>query len=77
MGEFYDQEETLDTLKRLSRMQRDIRKGTKESQKNHMERMRTGACSAEAGIVFGDILNGLNRIGGHSINIAESSVAQE
>ena len=77
VGEFYDQEETLDTLKRLSRMQRDIRKGTKESQKNHMERMRTGACSAEAGIVFGDILNGLNRIGGHSINIAESSVAQE
>ena len=74
--EFYDQEETLDTLKRLTRIQRDIRKQPSQSQQNHMERMRNGSCSAEAGIVFGDILNGLNRIGGHSVNIAEASIAQ-
>ena len=77
VDEFYDQAESIDTLKRLTRIQRDIRKGTKQAQENHMERLRNGSCSVEAGIVFGDILNGLNRIGGHSINIAEASVAQE
>ena len=39
-----------------------------------MERMRAGECSAEAGIVFGEMLNSLNRIGGHAINIAEAAV---
>lgn len=74
--EFYDQEESIDVLKRLARLQREIRKETKQSQQNHMDRMRAGTCSAEAGIVFGEILNSLNRISGHSINIAEAALAQ-
>ena len=41
-----------------------------------MDRLRAGECSAEAGIMFGEVLNSLNRIGGHSINIAEAAVAQ-
>ncbi len=73
---FYGQHISIDELKRLARMQRDIRKLTTQSQQNHLERMRSGECSAEAGIVFGEMLNSLNRIGGHSINIAESSVNQ-
>ena len=69
---FYRQDVHLDALKRMAKTQRQIRKLTSQSQLNHMERLRTGACSVEAGILFGEILNSLNRIGGHSINIAEA-----
>lgn len=71
---FYDQNLSIDELKRLTRIQREIRKKTNQSQQNHMDRMRRGECSADAGIVFGEMLNSLNRVGGHSINIAEVSV---
>lgn len=73
---FYDQNVSIDELKRLARIQRDIRKKTSQAQQNHMDRMRRGECSAEAGILFGEMLNSLNRIGGHSINIAEAAVVQ-
>ena len=70
---FYQQNIHLDELKRMAKTQRTIRKRTNQSQTNHMERLRTGQCSAEAGILFGEILNALNRIGGHAINIAEAA----
>ena len=70
---FYRQDVHLDELKRMAKTQRQIRKLTNQSQLNHMERLRTGSCSVEAGILFGEILNSLNRIGGHSINIAEAA----
>lgn len=70
---FYQQSLHLDELKRMAKTQRTIRKLTNQSQLNHMERLRTGDCSVEAGILFGEILNSLNRIGGHAINIAEAS----
>ena len=71
---FYHQDASLEELKKLAKIQRDIRKLTCQSQLNHMDRMRSGECSTEAGIVFGELLNCLNRIGGHAINIAEASV---
>ena len=70
---FYRQNIHLDELKRMTKIQRTIRKLTNQSQLNHMERLRSGQCSVEAGILFGEILNALNRIGGHSINIAEAA----
>lgn len=71
---FYSQDVTFRQLTGLARMQRNIRHMTKQSQLNHMERLRIGTCSADTGIVFGDMLNSLNRIGGHSVNIAEAAV---
>lgn len=70
---FYRQDVHLDQLKRMAKAQRQLRKLTNQSQLNHMERLRTGQCSVEAGILFGEILNSLSRIGGHSINIAEAA----
>lgn len=70
---FYRQDVHLDQLKRMAKVQRQLRKLTNQSQLNHMERLRTGQCSVEAGILFGEILNSLSRIGGHSINIAEAA----
>lgn len=72
---FYQQNMSLDELKRMAKLQRQIRKLTNQSKTNHMERLRENECSVEAGIIFSEILNCLNRIGGHSINIAEAATA--
>ena len=74
---FYSQNISIDELKHLARLERENRKKAKQAQQNHMDRLRAGECSAEAGIMFGEVLNSLNRIGGHSINIAESAVVQQ
>ena len=70
---FYRQNISLDELKRMAKPQRNIRKLTSQSQLNHMERLRSGECGVEAGILFGEILNSLSRVGGHAINIAEAA----
>ena len=72
---FYSQDIGIDELKRLAKLERENRKKTKQSQQNHMDRLRLGECSVDAGIMFGEVLNSLNRIGGHSINIAEVSTS--
>ena len=74
---FYSQDIGIDELKHLARLERENRKKAKRAQQNHMNRLRAGECSAEAGIMFGEVLTSLNRIGGHSINIAEASVLQQ
>ena len=73
---FHSQDIGIDELKHLARLERENRKKAKQAQQNHMDRLRAGECSAEAGIMFGEVLNSLNRIGGHSINIAEAAVVQ-
>ena len=74
---FYSQDIGIDELKHLARMEREIRKKAKQDQQNHMDRLRAGECSVEAGLMFGEVLNSLSRIGGHSINIAEAATAQQ
>ena len=74
---FYSQNISIDELKHLARLERENRKKAKQAQQNHMDRLRSGECSAETGIMFGEVLNSLNRIGGHSINIAEAAVVQQ
>ena len=74
---FYSQDIGIDELKHLARMEREIRKEAKQDQQNHMDRLRAGECSVEAGLMFGEVLNSLSRIGGHSINIAEAATRQQ
>lgn len=76
VARFHTQDLGIDSLKHLARLERENRKKTKQAQQNHMDRLRAGECSAEAGIMFGEVLTSLNRVGGHSINIAEAAVAQ-
>ena len=73
---FHTQDIGIDELKHLARLERENRKKAKQAQQNHMDRLRAGECSVEAGIMFGEVLNSLSRIGGHSINIAEAAVSQ-
>ena len=73
---FHTQDISIDELKHLARLERENRKKAKQAQQNHMDRLRAGECSVEAGIMFGEVLNSLSRIGGHSINIAEAAVSR-
>ena len=41
-------------------------------QEGHVRRMSMGRCSIEAGLIFTDLLIGLERIGDHAVNIAHS-----
>ncbi|MBO4903431.1 MAG: Na/Pi cotransporter family protein [Lachnospiraceae bacterium] len=42
----------------------------REIQQAHVERMANGTCSAEAGMIFSDIISGLERVADHAVNIA-------
>ncbi len=39
---------------------------------NHMDRLKTATCNADAGLIYVDMLTSLEKIGDHSFNIAES-----
>lgn len=57
--EVAEQEDLIDKMERKFR-------------KKHILRLNEGACTAQAGIVFVDIVSNLERIGDHSVNIAEA-----
>lgn len=42
----------------------------RELQKKHVERLTKGKCSPEAGMIFSDIVSGLERVADHATNIA-------
>lgn len=42
----------------------------KEYQKNHVSRLTKNECTAEAGMLYSDLLSGLERVGDHATNIA-------
>ncbi|MBN2286798.1 MAG: Na/Pi cotransporter family protein [Tissierellales bacterium] len=46
----------------------------KTLRKNHMDRLNAGACMTQSGIIFLDAISNLERIGDHSINIAEAII---
>lgn len=54
-----EQEDLIDNMERRFR-------------KNHIVRLNEGHCSAQAGMVFVDIVSNLERIGDHAVNIAEA-----
>ena len=57
MQEIIKLEESVDSLE-------------KELQANHIRRLTNGECSPEAGMIFSDIVSGLERVGDHATNIA-------
>lgn len=46
-------------------------------QEGHVRRMSMGRCSIEAGLIFTDLLIGLERIGDHAVNIAYSVLKEK
>ncbi|MCR5256231.1 MAG: Na/Pi cotransporter family protein [Acetatifactor sp.] len=57
MQEIQDMEDHVDDMER-------------EFQKHHIERLTKGECTPEAGMIFSDIISGLERVADHATNIA-------
>ena len=49
----------------------------RELQKKHVERLTKGECSPEAGMIFSDIVSGLERVADHATNIAFATTTEE
>ncbi|PSL41186.1 phosphate:Na+ symporter [Planomicrobium soli] len=61
-----------DVAREVAQQEDLIDKMERKFRKKHIMRVNEGACSAQAGIVFVDIVSNLERIGDHSVNIAEA-----
>lgn len=60
----------LASEKKIDQMERELRK-------SHINRLNEKQCSGDAGIFFVDIASNLERIGDHSVNIAEAVLGEE
>ena len=49
----------------------------KALQKFHIQRLTRGECTPEAGMIFSDIVSGLERVADHATNIAFAIIAAE
>ncbi len=76
---------SLNALKQMDQKQANIviqkeekiDKMEREYRKKHILRMNEGLCTADAGIVFVDIVSNLERIADHAVNIAEEVFQDE
>ncbi len=60
-------EEHLDDIKRL---EEEVDLKEREYQQNHVDRMTRGQCKPEGGMIFSDVISGLERVADHAMNIA-------
>ncbi|WP_184664479.1 Na/Pi cotransporter family protein [Texcoconibacillus texcoconensis] len=54
-----------------------IDKLERQLRKKHILRLNKGNCNGSAGIIFVDMISNLERIGDHSVNIAEAVIGEE
>lgn len=62
----------IETANTINDTEREIDKLQKEYRNAHIARLNAGKCTALAGILFLDLISNLERIGDHSVNIAET-----
>ena len=67
----YGKKENLD---KISQYENEVDELERKYQANHVERLTKNECTPEAGMIFSDIVSGLERIGDHAINIAYSMI---
>ena len=59
-----------DHLKQIEELEDKVDQMERDIQDSHISRMTKGECSPEAGIIFNDIITGLERVCDHATNIA-------
>lgn len=64
----------LDTI---IREENDVDQMERNLQKNHVKRMAKGKCTPAAGMIFTDLISGLERVADHATNIAYSILETE
>jgi len=63
---------TTDTLDKAMTLKDSIEEMVEEYNKNHMDRLTTGRCTAAAGLIFTDIINAFNKIAEYSYSFIKS-----
>lgn len=57
-------------MQEITTLEDQVDEKERELQKKHVERLTKGECSPEAGMIFSDIVSGLERVADHATNIA-------
>ena len=63
---------TVEHLKDIQELENKIDKKERELQQNHVDRLTRNECTPAAGMLFSDIVSGLERVADHATNIAFS-----
>lgn len=69
--------ESVMDAKRVYMLEDEVDNMEEEYRQSHMQRLTRGLCSADRGVVFLDILNNLERISDHAVNVAEYVEAEK
>lgn len=69
-SEYTHMQDVIDLENRVDEKEREL-------QKAHVDRLTRGECSPEAGMIFSDIVSGLERVSDHATNIAFAIMDQE
>ena len=64
-------------MKEVVSLENQVDAKEKELQKLHVERLTKGECTPEAGMIFSDIISGLERVADHATNIAFSILEED
>jgi phosphate:Na+ symporter len=66
-GDIEAAKSALENEKNINKMQVDFRR-------SHVQRMNEGICTAEAGLIFIDLVDNAEKIGDHLTNIAQAVI---
>ena len=69
-SEYKHMQDVVELEDRVDEMEREF-------QKAHVERLSKGECTPEAGMLFSDVISGLERVSDHATNIAFAIIEQE
>lgn len=61
---------SMDSIRKVSQYEDDVDSQEEELREKHIERLSSGKCKANAGVVFLDILSNLERVSDHAYNLA-------
>ncbi len=64
-------------LQEIITLEDKIDRTEKEFQENHVQRLTRNECTPDAGMIFSDILSGLERVADHATNIAYSVLEED
>lgn len=62
----------LEHMEEIQELEEQVDQTERQLQESHVQRLTRGECTASAGMIFSDIISGLERVSDHATNIAFS-----
>ena len=62
--------QSLEHMREILRLEDAVDEKEKRLRKAHVKRLTKGKCTPEAGVLYSDVISGLERVGDHATNIA-------